>query len=272
MKRPIRAVVPAALLAWLAAGAGADPPPAMLDIDFSGEAAIWNPFEGFDACEEDWEGSELCLSLSGVVCDGKGNCSGDATWDLTGLFTGTLTGTFTARVKCKEPKQAGDDVCIAQIRGCETSGSIDFDGGSVEASISKCRIKGPVDDGGTLAGSGKARICVDSPPGKLTCDTVSGAFVYEVNAPTDWTLSLDLANDDGALTGTAMDSLGFDYTVKGRYDGGSDSSKLSLKGDRETPSRGAKIAIKDLTVVGGSATGGSAKLSVQGNRSTPELD
>ena len=251
-------------LAW------ADPPPDQFSIDFAGDAAIWNPFDGFEACESVL-GATLCVSLTDVVCDGKGTCDGDVTWDFSGQLGGVLTGQFTSKAKCKAPRPGQDKpVCKAQIKDCGGVGQVE----GFDTTIESCSIKGPVDLGGLYDGWGRARVCIDDvvQVGRTTCDSVSGAFQYDVNPPLPWTLDVDISTDaKGKIAGTASDDLGFAYEVKGSYKDSKDAAKLSLKG-ADDASNGAKIAIKDLTFTGATVTGGAAKVKVQGNQSQVEVD
>lgn len=266
-------------IAWIAlvlcpAIASADPPPASFDIDFSGDAAIWNPFDDFEACESIL-GATLCLTLSDVECDGKGKCQGDASFAFSGTLDGELTGPFTASAKCKPPKLPGGDVCKAQISSCDTAGQVS----GFEATIDACSLKGPVLGNGLFDAFGKARVCLVGvvQPGKRTCQSGSGGFSYFVNPPTPWTLSVTIADDDGKLAGTASDDLGFEYAVKGRYKDSDDGTKLALKGmkgskEMPDPSKGASIKITDLVMSGSTVVSGEARIKVQGHKATTQLD
>lgn len=78
----------------------AEPPPSSFDINFSGDAAIWNPFDGFLACES-LLGATLCLELDNMVCNGKGSCAGDAEFSFSGILGGSTIGPAEAKASCK---------------------------------------------------------------------------------------------------------------------------------------------------------------------------
>jgi hypothetical protein len=82
---------------------------------------------------------------------------------------------------------------------------------------------------------------------------------------------VNVVQNGSKLTATAVDSHGFSYTGKGRYDKKKDESSLTLKGDKFTQAEGATIELKKLVTTGSNVTSGRAKLSVLGNRSTADL-
>jgi hypothetical protein len=265
--------------AWVAlstSAAFADPPPASFTLDFDGDAAVWNPFDGFSACETEF-GLTLCLDLDAVVCAANGRCAGDVTWDLSGSIDGEsvealLTGPFTARTKCKLGDDPTKPVCKAKIDSCETFGELTIGGLlTVDAEITGCSIKGTVSSGGFFDAFGRAKICAED----LGCGNVGGEFNYDVNPPVPWMLMVELTATEKGFTATATDTLGFEYVGKAKYSEKSDSTKLSLKGAVETKDdedKGAKVGVKGLTASGATITGGEAKFSVQGNKGATTLD
>ncbi|MEN8160967.1 MAG: hypothetical protein ABFS41_12910 [Myxococcota bacterium] len=266
----------AACVALLPAVALADPPPANFTLEFDGDAAIWNPFDDFSACETAF-GLTLCLDLDAVACAANGRCAGNATWDLSGFvdgqsLEGVLGGPFTAQTKCKASGDPTKPVCKAKIDGCETDGELTIGAlPPLDAEIKGCSIKGTVSNAGSFDAFGKAKICVDG----FGCDTVGGEFDYDVNPPTAWMLMVELTATEKGFSATATDTLGFEYVGKAKYSEKSDSTKLSLKGAVETKDdedKGAKVGVKGLTASGATITGGEAKFSVQGNKGTASFD
>src|SRR5262245_11985433 len=78
----------------------ADPPPEQFTVSFDGDAAIWNPFDGFEACESAL-GATLCLELDDVDCNGAGECVGEADFTFTGLLEGFGSGSFEGKARCR---------------------------------------------------------------------------------------------------------------------------------------------------------------------------
>ena len=109
------------------------------------------------------------------------------------------------------------------------------------------------------------------PGGKRACEGAKGTFEYTLNPPAPWNLVVEVLPNGSKLEGTATDSLGFSYTARGSYNSKKDESNLSLTGDKGTESNGAKITLQKLVTTGSEVTGGTAKISVQGNQSTAEL-
>lgn len=253
----------------------ADPPPAQFTIQFDGDAAIWNPFDGFQACETVTEGSlttQGCLTLGNVFCDGAGNCSCSAAFELEGDVDGLLTGSCTAKVACTATDDPDKPVCKASLK-LNASGSVEV----CDASVANFVVKGPVDSTGLFHGRGKAKLCVDcgAVGGPRECLGVAGLFEYQVNPPIPWDLTVQLASDPqypNSLVGVATDSLGpFSYTAMGTYDPASDQLSIGLKGvtrkvDPNSVSQGAKIQLKGLGCAAGQCSGGTANIKVQGNK------
>src|SRR5262245_18171897 len=197
----------------LPAVALADPPPAQFTVQFDGDAAIWNPFDGFAACETVTDSgltATLCLELSNVVCDGAGLCTCDAALDLTGDLDGLLTGDCTAKLSCAAtPDNPTDPVYKAKL-AFDAAGSITALGMTCAAEIPRFVVNGPVDSAGFYHGKAKSKVCVDCGGGRA-CAGAAGDFEYEVNPPIPWELTVELTSDPyypNDLSGFATDSLG----------------------------------------------------------------
>jgi len=256
------------LLGFEPQNALADPPPPSFDLYFSDNAAIWSPFEDFLACETEL-GTTLCLELFNVVCDGRGSCTGDGELSLSGNLDGLFTGPVTAKSRCTRREEQGTrPVCQAKFK-IEAEGSL-TDGLTTCTGSIIMAVNGPVDLGGFYDGKARGRldlVCA----GRRARESLTGLFQYTVNPPTPWSLNVQVSQDGRKLEGTATDSLGFSYTAKGNYSDRNDESRITLKGETDSASKGAKVMLKDLTTTGPSVTGGTAKISVQGNRSTAEI-
>jgi hypothetical protein len=256
----------------------ADPPPAEFTVSFDGDAAIWNPFEDFQACETVTDSGltvTMCLDVTNVFCDGAGICTCDAALDFEGDLDGLLTGNCTAKVGCKAtPDNPTDPVCKAKL-AFDAIGSISVLGLSCGAEILNFVVNGPVDYTGFYRGKAKAKVCVECAGGQRACTGASGLFEYAVNPPIPWDLTVQLASDPqypNSLVGVATDSLGpFSYTAMGTYDPASDQLSIGLKGvtrkvDPNSVSQGAKIKLEELGCAAGQCGGGTATFKVQGNK------
>jgi hypothetical protein len=248
----------------------ADPPPPSFDIDFSGDSAIWNPFEGFEACES-FAGATACLELFNVACGGKGTCVGDATFTFSGVLQGSFAGPFASKASCKQSDNPAKPVCKVSNLKAETEGSV-TNGGTCTGKIN-VNVSGPVDLSGFFDGKGTGKLNLDCGAAGRLRGSERGLFQYTVNPPTPWSLTVQVSQDSkGKLEGTATDSLGFSYTAKkSKYSEKKDESKIALTGDKDTESKGAQVVLKKLVTIGDEVVGGSAKVNVQGNKSTAEL-
>src|SRR5262249_38297842 len=159
----------------------ADPPPASFQLDFTGDSAIWNPFEGFESCEDVPQVGRLCLEMEDVVCNGKGSCTGNATFTFTGTLEGTMTGPATGPATGKEPSQPGKPVCTANA-GFQTDGMLVAFGMNCSAKING-KMNGPVDATGLFSGNVNAHLCVECAQGHA-CDSAKGALDHQGNMPT----------------------------------------------------------------------------------------
>jgi hypothetical protein len=245
----------------------ADPPPAQFTLSFDGNAAIWNPFDGFEACET-VDTETLCLSLQNVVCNGAGQCFGAADVEFDGsLLNGSGSGPFEAKASCVATPNPDDKVCSVGLRIRELVGVVS----SCGFEFSNFKVKGPVDHSGLFAGRASARLCLECNGQPRQCASARGEFEYAVNPPIPWNLTVNPlpdAENPVKFTGTASDSLGFSYTAKGVHDAKNDTSKFVLQGDKVNDpwSKGAKVKLKDLVFSGSDVQSGTANIKVQGNK------
>jgi hypothetical protein len=270
--KPTR-TAPALLLALFVASparvALADPPPAEFTIQFDGDAAIWNPFEGFAACRTS-SGTTTCLSLDNVFCDGAGECTGDAEVAFSGATNGAGSGSFVGRVRCVDTPNPNDPVCRARLTVAELIGSVD----GCALRLDHFALRGPVDATGLYRARASANVCLQCSNQSEQCSAAAGRFRYQVNPPSEWTLTVDShpSNADPLrLEGTADDSLGFTYTVHGVRSVGNGVSTLVLKGDAGTPSEGARVKLRNLVFHGEDLQAGTARIRVQGNKIREKL-
>jgi hypothetical protein len=242
-----------------------DPPAPSFSIDFSGDSAIWNPFDGFVACESLF-GATLCLSIDNLACDGRGNCTGESEFDFTGSLSGSTTGSATAKTTCKATGNVNKPVCNAMLR-FDTAGVVS----NCDTTIAG-NVKGPVDSNGFFSGKGTGKVCLECPGERRQCTPARGSFDYMVRPPSPWSLTVEVVQNGNKLQGKATDTLGFSYTAKGAYNLRKDTSNISLKGEKNTPSQGAAITLKNIVTVGSSVVGGTANINVQGNKSKADLE
>ena len=187
---------------------------------------------------------------------------------MSGLLGGSTTGPASAKATCNVTGNVDRPVCKAKLK-FDTDGTITGPGVVCDAVING-RVNGPIDSDGFFEGKGRAKLDLDC-PGERFRRSVAGLFEYTVDPPTPWSLTVQVSPNGRKLEGTAVDSLGFTYTAKGRNNEKKDESQISLKGDKDTVSKGAKIRLKNLVTTGSSVTGGTAKISVQGTKSEAEL-
>jgi hypothetical protein len=247
----------------------ADPPPAEFTIEFDGDAAIWNPFEGFSACES-FSGATLCLFLDGVVCNGAGQCFGYADVEFSGILNGSGSSTFEGNAKCVASSNPEAPVCKANLLIEELIGTVNFCG----FELSNFKVKGPVDSAGFFEGKASTQLCLECPGAARECVGAKGLFEYPVNPPMNWSLTVQVnavPKKPKKFVGTADDSLGFSYTAKGAYNPKKDEATIILQGvtkkaDPDSVSQGAKIKLEKLHCQAGQCTGGTANIKVQGNK------
>jgi len=268
--RPALSLVVALFVAFSARVGFADPPPAEFTISFDGDAAIWNPFEGFAACQTVSE-ETMCLSLEHVVCDGAGRCTGIANIEFIGALDGSASGPFLGRVRCIATPDPNDPICRVRLDIDDAFGSLS----PCELSRLRLRMRGPVDADGLLHGSATTRICLTCPGATAQCGSGDGQFEYVLNPPTDWSLTVQSqpsSEDPLRLVGTANDSLGFSYSVVGELSVGNGVSTLRLRGDADTLSEGARIRLRNLVFHGEDLDAGTAYINVRGNKIRDKLD
>ena len=276
--KPTRTALVLLLVSSWAGVAVAGPPPGQFTLQFDGDAAIWNPFDGFQACETftDLGFTEtLCLNLDDVFCDGAGICVCYAAFEFSGIIDGVLDGPCNAKVSCnRTPDDPTDNECKARL-ALDASGSVSGAGVSCDAELSNFVVNGPVDYAGLYHGKAKSKLCLDCTNGVHDCGGVGGLFEYEVNPPIPWALTINVGPDPGnpnTLVGGATDNLGpFEYTAKGKYNPTTGESAITLTGvtekvDPESVSQGAKVQLKQLLFQGSNVQAGTAKIKVQGNK------
>ena len=217
--------------------ASADEPEAPLDFLFEEEHRIYR-LAGDEACEEiviDGLEVERCLTFQ-MLSDARGRYEGTATLTFEGDFDGTLTGPL--RGKQRANRRGIQFQLSSRLRGfldipllgdvkarakVDCRGDIDLDGNPTEECLFRLQRPG-------------ARPSREDVP---FAATVEGG---------DWNLVIDTLLDTGRgrLEGSATDSFGFSYRVRGRYDENRDESKLKVQGLPGSLSKSAKIKLKDL--------------------------
>jgi hypothetical protein len=238
------------LFAWPALTLAAIPNGVML-FEFT-ESNIYD-LSHFNDCETDSELGltlTLCLDVE-MVPDGRGKHTGIATMDFSGDISGTLTGPASGSVR----GTAGSDG-KARLKFAATG---DLTGLGLTLSTElKARCNGVISPSGFLSSLCTIRVRVEG----AGSESVKGMFDYQLNGG-PWSFTMDVTPVDARkFTGTGTDSLGYTYTVSGRYSDRSDTSRVRATGLRDTTSNGAKIQLKELTA-GGAA---EAKFKVQGFR------
>jgi hypothetical protein len=238
------------LFAWAALTLAAIPD-GVMHFDFTG-SNIYD-LSHFNDCETDSAGGltlTLCLDVN-MVADGKGKHTGSAVMEFSGDITGTLTGPASGSVR----GTAGSDG-KARLKFVATG---DLTGlGITLGTELKARCSGGVNSSGFLTSLCTIRIRIEG----AGSEAVKGMFDYQLNGGA-WTFTMDVVPVDAKkFAGTGTDSLGYAYTVSGRYSDRSDTSKVRATGLGDTASNGAKVQLKELTA-GGAA---EAKFKVQGFR------
>ena len=179
-----------------------------------------------------------------ITQDNKGKISGQGT--VVGSqdgFTADVGFTISGSIK-----SLGDVTRVAlkaKIAGTATDGSQEWD------IKGKFTLTGDVDKStGSLIGRAKGKLCVEGEG----CFPIDEATELELPAGADgsWDLYLDIPNVDGEkLTGTALAILQngngireVPFTLKGKYNTGTDLAKVSLKGS------GGKFTIQAYAIAG----------------------
>lgn len=197
----------------------------------------------------------LCGNID-MVPDGKGKHSGSATLEFSGDITGTLVGPASASVK---GTVGGEGKAKLMFAG---TGNIS-NGVETFPTDVKVSCKGTISSSGFFASTCSLRVSIEG--------AGSGSAKAELSDQLNgllWTLTIDVnALDEKKFAGTGTDSLGYAYTVSGKYSSKSDTSKVKATGAKNTSSNGVKVNLNNLTA-GGSA---AAKLKVQGYKGTPEV-
>jgi len=192
----------------------------------------------------------LCIDTD-MVGDAKGGYEGTATLEFTGDLVGTLVGPATAKIKSK----ADDGSAGFKFN---TTGDIAALG-DVFDTIAKASCKGDIAPGGFFDGICKVGIKIVGEGSAKVATAIAETLPAQ-----GWTLSIDVTPlDEKKFEGTATDSLGFSYIVKGSHSDKTGLSKLKASGDKEDPgSKGASVQLGDLAD-DGSAT---AKYKLQGHK------
>jgi hypothetical protein len=244
------------LLAWPILAPAAIPDGIMV-FEFTG-SNIYD-FSHYYDCETESEGGltlTLCLDVD-MVPDGKGKYTGSASLDFSGDITGTLTGPASGAAR----GTAGGDG-NAKLKFATTGGLYAPGLGTVDTAI-KVNCKGGIDPTGFLATLCSVRVKIAG----AGSASAKGTFNDQLNGGA-WTFTIDVDPvDEKRFAGTGTDSLGYAYTVSGKYSDKSDTSKVKATGLRDTASNGAKVQLKDLTT-GGAA---EAKFKVQGYKGSTNV-
>ena len=242
-------------LAWPALTLAAIPNGVMV-FQFTG-SNIYD-FSHFYDCETENAGGlslTLCLEVD-MVPDGKGKHTGSATFDFSGALTGTLTGPASGTVK-GTAGIAGK----AKLKFAATGG-LNHAQGTSDTDI-KVSCSGGISPSGFLASRCSVRVKIEG----AGSAAAKAEFNDQLNGGT-WTLSIDAVPvDDKKFAGTGTDSLGYTYTVSGKYNSKNDTSMLKAKGLTDTASNGANVLLKGLTADGAAA----AKYKVQGYKGATDI-
>ena len=248
------------LLLW-PAEAPAPIPDGVIVLPFEGEII---DLEDFSDCEFVNAGGfdvELCMDVE-MEGDGRGKYAGMAELEFDFDIEGTLDGPASGSVKCST--DGGDSDGKASF-GFDVAGQLDALGYTFDPSEVKVKCNGPVLPGGffTSQCNVRVRVCL---AGQCAGAGAKAVFDDDLGIGT-WTLTLDADPiDEKKFGGTATDDLGNVYDVKGTYKDKTDTSKASVKGQKDTASKGAKVVLKELT-----ALGAMAKFKVNGCKGDEEV-
>jgi hypothetical protein len=236
----------------------ADIPDGELVFQFSGENQIFN-IENFADCEtvnEVGVSVTLCLDVS-MVANAKGKYTGTASWVFSGDIAGTLPGTASGKLRGKDTGGKGKFKLI-------NTGALQALGYTADTTI-KTKCSGPVTPG-VAGGSGgllttnctvKLKLTIN---GESAKEKVKGVFEAQLGGG-DWDITFDVSSTSAKrFEGSATDSLGYSYLVTGKYSKKNDTSKVKMKGLRDTDSSGARVKLRNLTDAGAA----DAKYRVQG--------
>jgi hypothetical protein len=252
----------------------ADDPAGSYSIVFSGNQQIWNLEESFDGCVEYCEFEpgvgltcvDLCIDTV-LSTDGRGRLSGYAEVSLAATLGGAplMAGVALCAVGGKtagrdSTRRTPESLTKFFVRA-RCQGQTDVSGlGLIRTRVTES-WRGVVDSSGSLRGQCKVRGCLR----KLGC-FADAEDVADSLPDGSWTLNLSITNVDGKrLGGTATDSLGHTYEIKGAYDAGTDESRLKLRAANDE-SKGASVLLKKLAVVGGSIDRGEVRYNIRGHK------
>jgi len=250
-----------------------DPAGQTIILELSGDNAIWD-LSGQDwggtehACEIDPDLGEICfdvITTFPLVVDAKGRIEGTgnitftATLNSEPILNGSLSGMLKGKVKGKNGQ--------ANFKGkFKSKGGITatFPGVPQTNLPFKASLKfeGDTDQNGDYTSNASGKICIK----KFGCEKIQSDPVTGNAGDGSWTLTLGIAGESkDKLGGTATADTALaliPFVIKGKYNDGKDKSKLKLK---PVPTyKGAKISLKGLQVIGGSAVDGELKYQLMG--------
>jgi len=223
--------------ALLSLPALAEVPTAPLHFPFSGDQRI-QALEGEEVCEDillDDVEVERCVGLD-LLIDARGHYEGTATVSFSEPVEGTLIGSVRGRQSQRRGDTAFD--LRSKLRGV-----IDLPLIGESRGKGKLRCDGMITAGGTLTGVCEFQL---KRPGSRTESQEFDVPAKVIGGNWDVSITTLIEVGGGDLEGSAQDSFGFSYQVRGSYDEDKDRSKLSLRGLRRSLSQGARIDLKDL--------------------------
>ena len=243
----------AALLLIAPAGAMADIPNGAMVFEFSGEDEIFD-FENFNPPCKTVSVARmsvtLCLDVDMVV-NAKGRYTGIASWDFSGDIVGTLMGTALGKLK-------GNVTGGKSKFKFTTTGVLRVPGFDADTTI-KTKCSGPVDTDGFLTTNCtvKLKLAIEGESAKEKVKVIFGAQLG--GGPWDITVTV-FPTSATRFEGMALDSFGYAYLVTGKYSQKKGTSKVKMRGLRDTSGSGAKVKLRNLTDAGAA----DAKYKVQG--------
>jgi hypothetical protein len=224
----------------------AEIPNGIMVFEFDGVNQIYDLSTISDCESLDVDGISvtLCLDVD-MVSDGKGKHTGTASLAFSGDIQGTLIGPAAASAKGKADRSGA-----AKLKFATTGRLNGFD---TKLGLS---CKGPISMDGMLDSICKVKVKIDN----VGSASAVASFSDQLNGG-PWMITINVTPvDEKKFEGSATDSLGYAYAVKGSYSAKKGLSKLKATGDKTTAAKGAKIQLKSLTEFGGA----EAKYKVQG--------
>ena len=245
------------------ASAPAPIPDGSIELPFEGEIIDLSRFQACETTSQLGLDLELCMDVE-MESDGRGRYSGVAELEFSGDVDGILDGPASGSVNCSVDGAASHGKAKF---GFAAAGALEALGYTFDPSEVRVRCRGPVAPAGIFNAFCKVRVklCLDG-----RCAGAGAKAVFDDDLGIGpWTLTLDAEPiDETTFAGSAEDSMDNVYDMRGRYSEESDTSKVVIRGRRDTPSKGAKVLLDELTADGSAI----AKYKVNGCKGFEELD